>query len=159
MKAWITALELHLTVTQSLSASPHFVDAARSALGVLVRFARQLPPHLVEDLVFRMGQCSMTESARNLAGAVAASASATTSAGALRDPGVAALLAALVGGMQGKAVAGTLQAAGLAPLASVYAAVWGTVDERSAIAEWQRELAGAAALDGAAGVVITPPSA
>ena len=33
-----------------------------------------------------------------------------------------ALLAALVGGMHGPAVQGTLQAAGLAPLAAVYAA-------------------------------------
>lgn len=34
------------------------------------------------------------------------------------------LLAALVGGMHGPAVQGTLQAAGLAPLAAVYSAGW-----------------------------------
>ncbi len=94
-------------------------DAARSALGVLVRYAPQLPPALLEDLVFRMGQCSMTESARNLARAVAAAAAAPSTAApalpggggsGLQDPGVAALLAALVGGRQATAVQGTLQA-------------------------------------------------
>jgi hypothetical protein len=59
-------------------------DAARSALGVLVRSAHLLPPALAEQLVFSMGQCRMTESARNLAGAVASS----KGAGSLSDPAV-----------------------------------------------------------------------
>lgn len=59
-------------------------DAARSALGVLVRSAHLLPPVLAEKLVLRMGQCRMTESARNLAGSVAAS----KAPGALADPAV-----------------------------------------------------------------------
>jgi hypothetical protein len=59
-------------------------DAARSALGVLVRSAHLLPPMLAEKLVLRMGQCRMTESARNLAGSVAAS----KAPGALADPAV-----------------------------------------------------------------------
>ncbi len=76
-----------------------------------MRYAHQLPPVLLEDLVFRMGQCSMTESARNLARAVAAAAPSAGGASAgLQDPGVAALLAALVGGRQATAVQGTLQA-------------------------------------------------
>lgn len=58
-------------------------DAARSALGVLVRYSPVLPPALLEELVFRMGQCAMTESARNLARAVAA-APARGSTGALQ---------------------------------------------------------------------------
>ena len=39
-------------------------DAARSALGVLVRSAHLLPPALAEQLVFRMGQCRMTGALR-----------------------------------------------------------------------------------------------
>jgi hypothetical protein len=59
-------------------------DAARTALGVLVRSAHLLPPPLAEQLVQRMGQCRMTESARNLAGAVAAA----RAPGSLADPAV-----------------------------------------------------------------------
>lgn len=108
-----------------------------------------------------MGQCSMTESARNLARAVAAGPGAAAAAGgggALRDPGVAALLAALVGGSQGGAVAGALEGAGLAPLAAVYSTVWGTVDAAGPLAEWRRELA-AAGVAADAPIIITPPSA
>jgi hypothetical protein len=70
----------------SLPARPSLLlaDAARSALGVLVLSAHLLPPALAEQLVFSMGQCRMTESARNLAGAVASS----KGAGSLSDPAV-----------------------------------------------------------------------
>lgn len=53
------------------------------------------------------------------------------------------LLAALVGGMHGPAVQGTLQAAGLAPLAALYAAVWGGGNRDAAVADWRRQLAAA----------------
>ena len=59
-------------------------DAARAALGVLVRSAHLLPPALAEQLVLRMGQCRMTESARNLA----AAAAAARAPGSLSDPAV-----------------------------------------------------------------------
>ena len=59
-------------------------DAARAALGVLVRSAHLLPPVLAEQLVLHMGQCRMTESARNLAGVVAAS----KAPGSLSDPAI-----------------------------------------------------------------------
>ena len=129
-------------------------DAARAALGVLVQFAHELPPRLLGELVARMGQCRMTESARNLAAAVAAGG---PSAGALRDPGVAALLAALVGGYHGDAVQATLAGAGLAPLAAVHAAVWGSAGGDAALADWARQLQAGAA-DGRA-VIIQPPIA
>lgn len=45
-------------------------DAARSALGVLVRSAHLLPPALAEQLVFRMGQCRMTGAPGAVASAV-----------------------------------------------------------------------------------------
>lgn len=66
------------------------------------------------------------------------------------------LLAALVGGMHGPAVQGTLQAAGLAPLAAVYSAVWGTGDRQAALADWRRQLA--AAHPEAAVAVVPPPA-
>lgn len=47
-------------MTPRLSACPDPADAARSALGVLVRSAHLLPPALAERLVFSMGQCAMT---------------------------------------------------------------------------------------------------
>ncbi len=62
-----------------------------------------------------------------------------------------------MGGQHGPAVQGTLQAAGLAPLAAVYAAVWGTGDRRAALASWQRQLAAAHPEAGPA--AITPPPA
>lgn len=139
---------------RSFPALPGAADAARVALGVLVRSAHLLPPAQAELLVFRMGQCRMTESARSLAAAVAAA----RAPGSLSDPAVASLLAALVGGMHGPAVQGTLQAAGLAPLAAVYSAVWGTGDRGAALADWQRQLA-AAHPETAAAVAITPPPA
>ena len=129
-------------------------DAARSALGVLVRFAHQLPPTLLSELVFRMGQCRMTESTRNLAVEAARGGPA---AGALRDPASAALLAALVGGYHGDLVQATLTGTGLAPLAAVHAAVWGSGDGDAAVAEWERQLA-ASQPDGHL-LVIQPPVA
>ena len=78
--------------------------------------------------------------------------------GSLSDPAVASLLAALVGGMHGPAVQGTLQAAGLAPLAAVYAAVWGTSDRNAAVGEWRRQLAAAHPQAGAAVTVAPPPA-
>lgn len=130
-------------------------DAARAALGVLVRYAPSLPTPLLEELVGRMGQCRMTESTRNLAGA-AAEARAGSS---LQDPAVAALLAALVGGhasLHTAAVQGTLQAAGLAPHAAVYATVWGQPGQEAAVKQWQAQLAPEAA---GARVAITAPVA
>ena len=94
------------------------------------------------------------ESARSLAGVVAAA----KAPGTLSDPAVASLLAALVGGMHGPAVQGTLQAAGLAPMAAVYSAVWGTGDRAAAVADWQRQLA-AAHPEAAAAVAVAPPPA
>jgi hypothetical protein len=127
------------------------MDAARAALGVLVRYAPALPASVLEDLVARMGRCRMTESARNLA---AAAASARPGS-ALQDPGVAALLAALAGGLQGDAVQATLHSSGLAPLSAVYAAVWGQGNRDAAIDRWKAQLA-----DSSGGVVqITPPAA
>ncbi|KAL4855688.1 hypothetical protein ACK3TF_003771 [Chlorella vulgaris] len=130
--------ELGLRFAEAAAENGH-EDAARSALGVLVRSAHLLPPVLAEKLVLRMGQCRMTESARNLAGSVAAS----KAPGALADPAVSSLLAALVGGMHGPAVQGTLQAAGLASLAALYAAVWGGGNRDAAVADWRRQLAAA----------------
>ncbi|KAL4432170.1 hypothetical protein ABPG77_005932 [Micractinium sp. CCAP 211/92] len=147
----VAVAELGLRFAEAATNAGH-EDAARSALGVLVRSAHLLPPALAERLVFSMGQCSMTESARNLASAVAAS----KAPGSLSDPAVSSLLAALVGGMHGPAVQGTLQAAGLAPLAAVYSAVWGTGDRQAALADWRRQLA--AAHPEAAVAVVPPPA-
>jgi hypothetical protein len=126
------------------------MDAARAALGVLARYAPALPVSVLEDLVAQMGRCRMTESTRNLA---AAAASARPGS-ALQDPGVAALLAALAGGLQGDAVQATLHASGLAPLSAVYAAVWGQGNRDAAIERWKVQLA-----DSAGTVQITPPAA
>jgi hypothetical protein len=126
------------------------MDAARAALGVLVRYAPALPASVLEDLVSRMGRCRMTESTRNLA---AAAASARPGS-ALQDPGVAALLAALTGGLQGDAVQATLHASGLAPLSAVYAAVWGQGNGEAAIERWKVQLADASGV-----VQIAPPAA
>jgi len=125
------------------------MDAARAALGALVRYAPALPASVLEDLVARMGRCRMTESTRNLA---AAAASARPGS-ALQDPGVAALLAALAGGLQGDAVQATLHASGLAPLSAVYAAVWGQGNAEAAIARWKLQLA-----DSSGVVQIVPPA-
>lgn len=97
---------------------------------------------------------NLAESARSLA-SVVASAKAP---GSLSDPAVASLLAALVGGMHGPAVQGTLQSAGLAPMAAVYSAVWGTGDRAAAVADWRRQLA-AAHPEAAAAVAVEPPPA
>lgn len=126
------------------------MDAARAALGALVRYAPVLPASVLEDLVARMGRCRMTESTRNLA---AAAASARPGS-ALQDPGVAALLAALTGGLQGDAVQATLHASGLAPLSAVYAAVWGQGNRDAAIERWKVQLA-----DSSGVVQIAPPAA
>jgi hypothetical protein len=127
------------------------MDAARAALGVLVRYAPALPASILEDLVARMGRCRMTESTRNLAAAAAAARPGS----ALQDPGVAALLAALAGGLQGDAVQATLHASGLAPLSAVYAAVWGQGNRDAAIDRWKVQLSS----DSAGLVKITPPAA
>eukprot|EP00887_Chlorella_sp_A99_P005680 scaffold1.g5680.t1 len=147
----VTRLGLRFAQEAAAAGEP---DAARSALGVLVRFAHQLPAPLLAELVFRVGQCRMTESARNLAAAAAAGGPA---AGALHDPASAALLAALVGGYHGGSVQATLEGAGLAPLAAVHAAVWGSGNGDGALADWARQLA--AAQPGGGRVVIQPPVA
>ncbi len=53
------------------------------------------------------------------------------------------------------------QAAGLAPLAAVYGAVWGGPKGalEGALADWQRELAAVAGMDGSGPLVVTPPKA
>ena len=131
------------------------MDAARSALGVLIRFAPILSASLLEDLVARMGRCRMTESTRNVAAAVMAARPGS----ALQDPGVAALLAALAGGgVEGDAVQGVLHAAGLAPLSAVYASVWGVGSTNAAVMRWQRQL-GSGGGGGGGLVSITPPAA
>ena len=83
----------------------------------------------------------MPESTRNLAAAAAEAGAGS----ALLDPGVASLLAALVGGMHGGAVQGTLAAAGLAPQAAVYCTVWGQAGAEQALGAWRAALAAGAA--------------
>lgn len=147
------AAELGLRFADAAADSGN-MDAARAALGVLVRFAPVLPAAVLEDLVSRMGRCRMTESTRNLAAAVAASRPGSS----LQDPGVASLLAALAGGVQGEAVQAALHAAGLAPLSAVYAAVWGQGNKDDALERWKLQVAGGGG-DGAAAVTIIAPAA
>lgn len=52
-----------------------------------------------------------------------------------------------------------VQAAGLAPQAAVFGAVWGGKDAAGAVTEWQRELTASAAVSGGGPVLITPPTA
>lgn len=63
-KHWCSRLTRDLLACASPAHRPPCLfapaDAARSALGVLVRSAHLLPPALAERLVFSMGQCSMT---------------------------------------------------------------------------------------------------
>ena len=143
------AAQLGLRFADAAADAGH-MDAARTALGVLVRYAPALPASVLEDFVARMGRCRMTESTRNLA---AAAASARPGS-ALQDPAVAALLAALAGGLKGDAVQATLHASGLAPLSAVYAAVWGQGDRDAAVERWKVQLA-----DSSGAVQITPPAA
>lgn len=124
-------------------------DAARAALGVLVRFVPGLPTTLLRELVARMGQCRMSESTRNIAAAAARARPGSP----LLDPGVAALLASLCGGGHGDAVQSTLHAAGLAPLSAVYSSVWGQGSRDAAVAKWADLLGGNQGMD----VRITAP--
>jgi hypothetical protein len=94
----------------------------------------------------------MTESARNLAGAVALAPAGSS----LRDPGVAAILAAMVGGMHGEAVLATLGAAKLAPLSAVYSTVWGSGDATQAAGLWAAGLAAGEARGGGGGQITAP---
>ncbi len=54
-----------------------------------------------------------------------------------------------------------VQAAGLAPLAAVYGAVWGGPKGafEGAVADWQRELAAVAGMGGSGPLLVTPPKA
>lgn len=131
------AAKLGLRFAAAAADSGH-MDAARSALGVLVRFAPVLPPAVLEELTAWLGRCRMSESARNLAAAAAAARPGS----ALQDPSVATLLAALAGGAGGDAVQGTLHAAGLMPLAAMYAAVWGQGDVDTEVTKWKGQLGG-----------------
>jgi len=128
------------------------MDAARTALGVLVRFAPLLPARLLGDLVAAMGRCRMTESTRNLAAAAVVARPGSS----LQDPEVASLLAALAGGVQGEAVHGTLQSSGLAPLSAVFAAVWGVGNSEAAMEKWKAQVAGRGY--GEVEVSIVPPT-
>lgn len=117
------------------------MEAARSALGVLVGFANSLPPQLTFELVCRIGQARMTESARNLAAAAATARPGSS----LHDPGVAVVLAALAGGYDGgEAVQRTLQAARLAPTSALFAEVYGQGEDEKemAVAKWKDQLGG-----------------
>jgi WD40 repeat protein len=117
------------------------MEAARSALGVLVGFANSLPRQLTFELVCRIGQARMTESARNLAAAAATARPGSS----LHDPGVAAVLAALAGGYDGgEVVQRTLQAARLAPTSALFAEVYGQGEEEKemAVANWKDQLGG-----------------
>ena len=144
------AAQLGLRFADAAADNGH-MDAARAALGVLVRFAPLLPVRVLEDLVCRMGRCRMTESTRNLAAAVAVARPGSS----LQDPGVASLLAALAGG---EAAQATLHASGLAPLSAVYATVWGQGNADSAVERWKLQVAGGGG-DGAGAVTIIPPTA
>lgn len=104
-------------------------------LGVFVRMAAGLPRAFLGDLVLRLGQCAMTESARSLAHAAAKGVSPN-----LSGPGVAAPLAALIGGRNSEAVVATLTESDLAPLAAIFANVWGAEQKESATQAWQRQL-------------------
>lgn len=97
--------------------------------------------------MFKLGVCSMTESARSLSESVSFSGSA------LRDPAVAASLAALIGGKDGLSVRRTLRAARLAPLAAVYGAVWGGAELDPLLEDWSNLLSSASA------VSVIPPEA
>lgn len=146
-------------------------DAARDALGVLVRFAPLLPSDLLEELVVRIGRCRMTESARNLV----AAASISRPGSALRSPNVVALLVALsgVGGrsavgstlmdadaaahVRGDAVQSMLIASGLAPLAAVYSAVWDQGNLDLAVQKWEGLVRAGRGGGGRDAVRVTPP--
>jgi len=143
--------ELGLRFAEAAEDAGH-ADAARTALGVLVRFANVLPPLLLEELVASMGRCRMTESTRNLAAAAALARPGS----ALQAPGVAALLAALTGGGQGDTVQTTLLSSGLAPLSAVFSAVWGKGNRNVALDKWKAQL-GRRASDDVHHVAIAPP--
>lgn len=137
-------------LNQSINHIPD-ADAARIVLGVFVRMAAGLPRAFLGELVLRLGQCSMTESARSLARAAAKGVSTNLAA-----PSVAAPLAALIGGRNSQAVVATLTESELAPLAAIFAGVWGTEQREAACLAWQRQL-DADEPHGSARFVVTPP--
>lgn len=128
-------------------------DAARAVLGVLVGLAPHLPASMLRELIFRLGRCAMTESARSLAQGMG------TGHGALRDPSVALPLATLVGGNDGRALQRVLRAAGLTPLAALQAAAWGVGDLDELVLEWAQELEDSTPAASAGDIVVEPPVA
>ena len=132
----IEVVELGLRFSDQAAVSGH-IAAARSALGVLIGFADYLTPELMFQLVSRIGQAQMTESARNLSVAAATARPGSP----LLDPGVAASLAALAGGYDADRVSKVLENAKLAPLASVFANAWGGDVDRYR-KQWELQLNG-----------------
>ncbi|KAL6767394.1 hypothetical protein ACKKBF_B35090 [Auxenochlorella protothecoides x Auxenochlorella symbiontica] len=133
-KALQSILTQGLDLADAAMAAGHW-DAARMVLGVFVRMASALPRTFLASLVVGLGQCAMTESAHTLARAAVVGASPN-----LHVSSVAAPLAALIGGRNSRAVAATLTKAELAPLASVFANVWGVQGEDPPAEAWERML-------------------